>query len=85
MSGSGPIRPSVATRWIVARGGRFMLVYLALLIGLGFAFWRLPGGFVPIDDQGFVIVDVLAPSSPSGECRLAGLGGLLCNSTYGQR
>lgn len=55
----------VATRWIVARGGRFMLVYLALLVGLGFAFWRLPGGFVPIDDQGFVMVDVLAPSDAS--------------------
>jgi multidrug efflux pump len=54
-----------ATRWMVARGGRFMLVYLALLVGLGFAFWRLPGGFVPIDDQGFVMVDVLAPADAS--------------------
>ncbi|MGO3932718.1 multidrug efflux RND transporter permease subunit [Rhodopseudomonas pseudopalustris] len=54
-----------ATRWMVARGGRFMLVYLALLVGVGFALWRLPGGFVPIDDQGFVMVDVLAPPDAS--------------------
>ncbi|MFL9828737.1 multidrug efflux RND transporter permease subunit [Rhodoplanes sp. SY1] len=54
-----------ATRWMVARGGRFMLVYVALLAGLGYAFWRLPGGFVPVDDQGFVMVDVLAPADAS--------------------
>jgi multidrug efflux pump subunit AcrB len=29
------------------RTGRLMLVYAALLIGLGWAFVRLPGGFLP--------------------------------------
>ena len=33
------------------RTGRLMLVYAALLIGLGWAFVRLPGGFLPVDEQ----------------------------------
>ncbi|MFN5452381.1 multidrug efflux RND transporter permease subunit [Bradyrhizobium sp.] len=56
---------STATRWVVVRGGRFMLLYLLLLAGLGYAFWRLPGGFLPVDDQGFVMVDVLTPADAS--------------------
>ncbi|MHB2205345.1 multidrug efflux RND transporter permease subunit [Methylobacterium sp. CM6257] len=58
-------RYGTTTRWMVARSGRFMLLYLALLGGLGYALWRLPAGFVPIDDQGFVMADVLAPSDAS--------------------
>ena len=29
---------------------------------LGYALWRLPAGFVPLDDQGFTMVNVLLPS-----------------------
>jgi multidrug efflux pump len=54
-----------ATRWMLGRSTRFMLIYLALLGGLGYAMWRMPGGFLPIDDQGFVMVDVLAPPDAS--------------------
>jgi len=36
------------------RTGRLMLIYAALLIGLTWAFVRLPGGFLPVDDQGFI-------------------------------
>jgi multidrug efflux pump len=42
-----------------------MLIYAALLIGLGWAFIRLPGGFLPVDDQGFITTDVQAPSDSS--------------------
>ena len=35
------------------------------LIGLGFAFVRLPGGFLPVDDQGFITTDVQTPSESS--------------------
>ncbi len=47
------------------RTGRLMLIYAALLIGLGWAFVRLPGGFLPVDDQGFITTDVQTPSDSS--------------------
>ena len=47
------------------RTGRLMLIYAALLVGLGWAFIRLPGGFLPVDDQGFITTDVQTPSDSS--------------------
>ncbi len=44
------------------RPGRLMLIYAILLVGLGWAFMRLPGGFLPVDDQGFITTDVQTPS-----------------------
>src|SRR5690242_11238391 len=35
---------------VLKRTGRFMVIYAALLVGLSFAFIRLPGGFLPVDD-----------------------------------
>jgi multidrug efflux pump len=52
--------------WTVRRAGRFMIIYLALLAGLGWAFMRLPTSFLPNEDQGFVIVDMQAPPEASG-------------------
>ena len=51
--------------WSLQRTGRLMLIYAALLIGLGWAFVRLPGGFLPVDDQGFITTDVQTPSESS--------------------
>jgi multidrug efflux pump len=50
---------------IVHRAGRFMVIYLALLIGLGWAFLQLPTAFLPDEDQGFLIVDLQAPPEAS--------------------
>ncbi len=50
---------------IIRRAGRFMLIYLALLIGLGWAYMRLPTAFLPNEDQGYLIVDLQAPSDAS--------------------
>ena len=47
------------------RTGRLMLIYAALLVGLSWAFIRLPGGFLPVDDQGFITTDVQTPSDSS--------------------
>jgi multidrug efflux pump len=47
------------------RTGRLMLIYVALLVGLGWGFMRLPGGFLPVDDQGFITTDVQTPSDSS--------------------
>jgi multidrug efflux pump len=51
--------------WLVRRSGRFMAVYLALLVGLGWAFLQLPSSFLPNEDQGFVIVDMQTPPESS--------------------
>ncbi|WP_020174110.1 multidrug efflux RND transporter permease subunit [Methyloferula stellata] len=48
--------------WSLTRVPRLMLIYAILVVGLGFAFMRLPAGFLPIDDQGFITTDVQTPS-----------------------
>ncbi|MFC0220401.1 multidrug efflux RND transporter permease subunit [Pseudochelatococcus lubricantis] len=55
------------------RAGRMMVVYLALVVGLGYLFVKLPGGFVPNEDQGFLIVDVQGPPEASRNRTLASL------------
>ncbi len=51
--------------WSLKRTGRMMAIYAALLICLSWAFVRLPGGFLPIDDQGFITTDVQTPADSS--------------------
>ncbi|MDQ8727165.1 multidrug efflux RND transporter permease subunit [Bradyrhizobium sp. LHD-71] len=51
--------------WTLRRTGRLMILYAVLLVGLGVAFVRMPGGFLPIDDQGFMTVDVQTPPDAS--------------------
>ena len=58
-------RYSSTVGWSLKRTGRLMLVYAALLFGLTWAFVRLPGGFLPVDDQGFITTDVQTPSDSS--------------------
>jgi multidrug efflux pump len=52
-------------RWTLARTGRLMLIYLAVVVGLAWAFVRLPSGFLPVDDQGFITTDVQTPPEAS--------------------
>jgi multidrug efflux pump len=42
-----------------------MIIYLALVAGLGWAYIQLPTSFLPNEDQGFLIVDVQAPAEAS--------------------
>ena len=56
---------SGVVRWTLLRTGRLMLVYLAIVIALGWAFMRLPAGFLPVDDQGFITADVQTPPEAS--------------------
>jgi multidrug efflux pump len=51
--------------WSVKRTGRLMLIYAVLVGGLVVAFVRLPAGFLPVDDQGFITTDVQTPSDSS--------------------
>lgn len=58
-------------RFTVRRAGRLMLLYLTVVIGLGWLFVRMPAGFLPVDDQGFITVDVQTPSDASFNRTLA--------------
>ena len=51
--------------WAIRRSGRLMLIYVALLVGLGWAFMRLPTAFLPNEDQGFILVDMQTPPEAS--------------------
>jgi multidrug efflux pump len=50
---------------VVRRPSRYMVIYLALLVGLGWSFTRLPSAFLPNEDQGYLLVDVQAPPEAS--------------------
>ncbi|RAH99554.1 multidrug efflux RND transporter permease subunit [Acuticoccus sediminis] len=50
---------------LARRAGRVMAVYLALAVGLGYLFVNLPSAFVPEEDQGYIIVDILGPPEAS--------------------
>ncbi|HET6378664.1 MAG TPA: efflux RND transporter permease subunit, partial [Methylocella sp.] len=58
-------------RWTLMRTGRLMLIYFAVVAGVAWAFVRLPTGFLPIDDQGFITVDVETPPESSFNRTLA--------------
>src|SRR5690606_30553680 len=51
--------------YVARRAGRFMVIYLALLAGLGWAYLRLPTAFLPNEDQGYLIVDMQTPPEAS--------------------
>jgi multidrug efflux pump len=51
--------------WSIQRTGRLLILYAVLLGALVFGFSRLPGGFLPVDDQGFITVDVQTPPESS--------------------
>jgi multidrug efflux pump len=55
------------------RSGRMMVVYLALVVGLGYLFVNLPSAFVPNEDQGFLIVDVQGPPEASANRTIASI------------
>jgi multidrug efflux pump len=58
-------RYSMLVQGALKRTGRLMLIYAALLVGLSYAFVNMPGGFLPVDDQGFITTDVQTPSDSS--------------------
>jgi multidrug efflux pump len=52
-------------QWSIARTGRLLFLYVLAVAGVGLAFARMPGGFLPVDDQGFFTADVQTPSESS--------------------
>ena len=52
---------------VVKRTGRYMLVYAALLAGMGWLFLHLPSSFLPEEDQGYFINLVQLPAGATRE------------------
>ena len=50
---------------VVRRVTLMMLLYVAIVAGTFMGFANLPGGFLPNEDQGFIIADVQAPPTAS--------------------
>ncbi len=55
----------VLTGYFANRIGRAMLILVLLIVGLMFFFKIVPGGFVPEEDQGYVMATVLLPDGAS--------------------
>jgi multidrug efflux pump len=47
--------------YALKRTGRYLLIYVVLLVGLGICFMRLPSSFLPVEDQGYTITDIQLP------------------------
>jgi multidrug efflux pump len=56
-----------AVGWCVRLSAVVILVYVGLIGLTGFGFSRLPSGFVPIQDKGYLVVNIQLPDSASLE------------------
>ncbi len=48
--------------YLIGRTKRFMVIYLALLAGLGWFYIQIPSAFLPQEDQGFLIANFQGPA-----------------------
>ncbi|WP_424139387.1 efflux RND transporter permease subunit [Roseomonas chloroacetimidivorans] len=54
-------------RHITGRPARFLVIYAALAVGMGFLYTRLPTSFLPDEDQGVMYAQVVAPPGATVE------------------
>jgi multidrug efflux pump len=59
-------------RHVINRSGRWLIIYLVVIVAVGFLFVRLPKSFLPDEDQGTMFVIVQAPAGSTQE-RTAGV------------
>jgi hydrophobe/amphiphile efflux-1 (HAE1) family protein len=52
---------------VTVRRGRYLLIYLAIVVLMGFLFVRVPRSFLPDEDQGFFFIQVSAPPGTASE------------------
>lgn len=55
------------TAGVVARSGRFLAIFLAIAVALGWMFVRLPSSFLPEEDQGILITMVQLPAGATSD------------------
>ena len=48
-------------RHVIARSGRWLGIYAAVIVAVGLLFMRLPTSFLPTEDQGYALVQVQTP------------------------
>jgi multidrug efflux pump len=54
-------------RHVIRRSGRWLVLYLAVIVAVGFLFMRLPKSFLPDEDQGTMFVLVQTPPGSTQE------------------
>src|ERR1700752_1957058 len=59
---------------VSTRRGRYLLVYLAIVLAMGVLFVRVPRSFLPDEDQGFLFVQVSGPPGSASEQTQQALG-----------
>ncbi|PIA70911.1 efflux RND transporter permease subunit [Pseudomonas sediminis] len=60
-------RYTAVNKTLVPRAGRFMFIYIGIVVLMGFFYLRLPESFVPVEDQGYMIVDIQLPPGATRE------------------
>jgi len=56
---------------ILKRAWRFLILYLAIIAGVGWLYQKLPTSFLPSEDQGYIIVNIQLPPGATQERTLA--------------
>jgi hydrophobe/amphiphile efflux-1 (HAE1) family protein len=46
---------------ILNRGLRFLVIFVLLVVGMGFLYWKMPTGYLPDEDQGVLLAMVQLP------------------------
>ncbi|WP_374479341.1 efflux RND transporter permease subunit [Zoogloea sp.] len=68
-------RSNAGSRSVVARmlgsSKRYLLIYGLIVVGMGALFLRLPTAFLPDEDQGFLMSQVILPAGSTAESTLA--------------
>ena len=52
---------------MLGRPARWLMVFLVMIVVTGFMFTRVPGGFLPNEDQGYVMINVDAPPAATAQ------------------
>jgi multidrug efflux pump len=57
----------VGVHHVIRRSGRWLIIYLAVIVAVGLLFVRLPKSFLPDEDQGLMFVIVQTPTGSTQE------------------
>ncbi len=64
---AGTLRYTQSVGTVISRRNLFMLIYLLIVLATGYLFTRVPGSFLPDEDQGMMMMQVTLPANASAE------------------